>query len=450
MFFEALQISRKKAMVTPKKKCEMFKVYFHNIENSDMHIDFNITHSAEDKWMLTTEDVFKGKQVKKSMTIGIDALKSLLKIVNESFTLTKDENIRYHDEDSAALMEKNHRSVITKTYAGQTTKILTLLTHVLQQRDDEAVDKLEIYISKYGEGECKPCVAVRRWKGDKPSKISITLKGSMLKDFRVKAGYILSWIDSQVNSNKLKRAHCTEEQEEEVVQSKKRRKSDDEKEVAEAIKALIEIAEKGDTPSTDHVETSTQTDESMHVDDVDDEGVEVGQSTNDDDEGKSKKGKGARKLSIPIGLVKQKVRSLDERNEKVSDCIQEAYKVVLMKYIRLKGAEFCQKRCSPSNPHNNDCIEVNVFKFVTFHVSYANDNMLNEGREQFTSNMIGELKKSKKFNSLKLYDAHVHAILDSVYDGMTQRKGAVYNMKDASTFLLNVLLRMIYSLVESQ
>ena len=45
---------------------------------------------------------------------------------------------------------------------------------------------------------------------------------------------------------------------------------------------------------------------------------------------------------------------------------------------------------------------------------------------------------------------HVHAILDSVYDGMTQRKGAVYNMKDASTFLLNVLLRMIYSLVESQ
>ena len=404
--FEALQISRKKAMVTPKKKCEMFKVYFHNIENSDMHIDFNITHSAEDKWTLTTEDVFKGKQVKKSMTIGIDALKPLLKIVNESFTLTKDENIRYHDEDSAALMEKNHRSVITKTYAGQTTKI--------------------------------------------PSKISITLKGSMLKDFRVKAGYILSWIDSQVNSNQLKRAHHTEEQEEEVVQSKKRRKSDDEKEVAEAIKALIEIAEKGDTPSTNHVETSTQTDESMHVDDVDNEGVEVGQSTNDDDERKSKKGKGARKLSIPIGLVKQKVRSLDERNEKVSDCIQEAYKVVLMKYIRLKGAEFCQKRCSPNNPHNNDCIEVNVFKFVTFHVSYANDNMLNEGREQFKSNMIGELKKSKKFTSLKLYDAHVHAILDSVYDGMTQRKGAVYNMKDASTFLLNVLLRMIYSLVESQ
>ena len=61
-------------MVTPKKKGEMFKVYFHNIENSDMHIDFNNAHSAEDKWVLTTEDVFKGKQVKKSMTIGIDAL----------------------------------------------------------------------------------------------------------------------------------------------------------------------------------------------------------------------------------------------------------------------------------------------------------------------------------------------------------------------------------------
>ena len=85
----------------------------------------------------------------------------------------------------------------------------------------------------------------------------------MLKDFRVKAGYILSWIDSQVNSNKLKRAHHTEEQEEEVVQSKKRGKSDDEKEVAEAIKALVEIAEKGDAPSTDHAEASTQTDESM-------------------------------------------------------------------------------------------------------------------------------------------------------------------------------------------
>ena len=71
--FEALQISRKKAMVTPKKKGEMFKVYFNNIENSDMHIDFSIAHSAEDKWVL---DVFKGKQVKKSMAIGIDALKS--------------------------------------------------------------------------------------------------------------------------------------------------------------------------------------------------------------------------------------------------------------------------------------------------------------------------------------------------------------------------------------
>ena len=379
-------------------------------------------------------------------------LSSHFEIVNESFTLTKDENIRYHDEDSAALMEKNYRSVITKTYAGQATKILTLLTHVLQQRDDEAVDKLEIYISKYGEGECKPCVAVRRWKGDKPSKISITLKGLMLKDFRVKAGYILSWIDSQVNSkvnsNKLKRAHHTEEQEEEVVHSKKRRKSDDEKEVAEAIKALVEIAEKGDAPSTVHAETSTQTDESMHVDDVDDEGVEVDQSTND--ERKSKKGKCARKLFIPIGLVKQKVRTLDKRNEKLSDCIQEAYKVILMKYIRLKGAEFCQKRCSPNNPHNNDCIEVNVFKFVTFHVSNANDNMLNEGREQFNSSMIGELKKSKKFTSLKLYDTHLHAILDSVYDGMTQRKGAVYNMKDASTFLLNLLLRMIWTLVESE
>eukprot|EP00795_Rhopilema_esculentum_P017821 gene17821-9509_t len=206
-------------MATPKKKGEMFKVHFHNNENSNMHTDFNIAYSAEDRWVLTTEDVFKDKQVKKSMTFDIDALKSLLKIVNESFTLTKDENIQYHDEDSATLMEKNHQSVITKTYAGQTTKILTLLTHVLQKRDDEAVDKLEIYISKYGEGECKPCVAVRRWKGDKPSKISITLKEHMLKDFRVKAEYILSWIDSQVNSNKLKRAYHTEEQEEEVVQS---------------------------------------------------------------------------------------------------------------------------------------------------------------------------------------------------------------------------------------
>ena len=54
----------------------MFKVYFNNIENSDMHIDFSIAHSAENKWVLTTKDVFKGKQVKKSMAIGIDALKS--------------------------------------------------------------------------------------------------------------------------------------------------------------------------------------------------------------------------------------------------------------------------------------------------------------------------------------------------------------------------------------
>ena len=132
-------------------------MYFHNIENSDMNIDFNIAHSVKDKWLLTTEDVFKGKQVKKSMTIGIDALKSLVKIVNESFTLTKDENIRYHDEDSAALMEKNHRSVMTKTYAGQTTKILTLLTHVLQQRDDEAVDKLEIHFQVWRGGMKTMC-----------------------------------------------------------------------------------------------------------------------------------------------------------------------------------------------------------------------------------------------------------------------------------------------------
>lgn len=95
------------------------------------------------------------------MAINIDALKSLLQIVKENVTISNDGHIPFQGEDCATLMEKNHHSVITKTYAGQCTKHLTLFTQVLQRREGKVADKLEIYISKHGDGNCKLCIAIR-------------------------------------------------------------------------------------------------------------------------------------------------------------------------------------------------------------------------------------------------------------------------------------------------
>lgn len=211
----------------------------------------------------------------------------------------------------------------------------------------------------------------------------------------------------------------------------------DGEEVAEAIKALEEYEKNVEALCANHTETCTPMDDLCEAIV---EGLEVSEPT---DEHKIKKCRVPRKLRIPMGLSKQK----QKMNETLFECIQETYKVILMRYIKLQGAEFCQKRCLLDNMHNDDCMEINVFKFVIFHIAFANDNMLKERREQFKNNMMMEMKKSEKFISLEIHDKLIQSVLDKVYAGMTHEKGASYNKKDASIFLLNVLLRMVATLI---
>ena len=135
---------------------------------------------------------------------------------------------------------------------------------------------------------------------------------------------------------------------------------------------------------------------------------------------------------------RKKKKSIED-DASIQNRIQEAYATILLQYISDKSKEYCDKCVTDSwtNPsgHKQDCITTNAFKFITFHIHFANTNMLNEGKEAFRKSIFQELKKDGRLCQV------IKLKVDALYDEVCEASHF------SSLYLLQTLNKITHKLI---
>lgn len=347
--------------------------------------------AASNKWVLVVKDMIKGALAVKSMAISHAALARLLEIVDSNINLDEiNHKLQFQGEDVTSLFEKNGVIIETKRYGGTYTQFLTLYTEVLS-KEEAHEDKVEIYLQKNGDFPIKLCLGIRRWKNEKPTKTGINLKEEMLEALHGKLADLKMLAPSSrkrplsliIPSSSGSAESDAKKKKKENITAQKKKEHVDDSSVAKILKAA---------------------------------------SGNDDE------------------MLQKAYAELQEEDADVR--VQEAYAKILLKRIFKKAKEYCEK-CSTTEiystsidatDHKQDCMVHNAFRFLSFHISYVNADMLAEGKESFKKSMFDELKNGRLTQTIK-------SNVGNLYDELS------HTNLSTSVYLLQILNRIINNLV---